>query len=150
MRQKLSKSYGYSFGPDRPSTFVISNISNEGKGEIEIILGYDDSVDENGKKIKVPVKHLVRYAVTPGLKATKQTEKEIVVVDVLPESEYKVALGIFYPGQREVTMTWDERTYTRVDYMLDYHNACKAQIKYLTCGTSKCIKYSENKTVNTK
>ncbi|MFK7780398.1 MAG: hypothetical protein QM490_04625 [Candidatus Gracilibacteria bacterium] len=132
MKTRLAQAYAYSFGPERPDSVDISLISNEGKGEIEV----------NGRTIN--------YIVTPGLKATKQDEREVIAIERLPDGEFKVALGIFYVGQETVTLNWDYRTYTRVDWLLKYHNACADQIAWLTCGESECVPFSENKTVTEK
>ena len=148
VRAKLKKAYGYNFGPDRPVSFVIPLITNETKGEIDVVIGFENGTDEYGNIVKVPLKHTVRYTVAPGLYATKQDEREIIVVDALPDSEFKVAVGIFYVGQETATVIWDERTYSQVDSFLDYHNVCGAQKAWIKCGVSSCIPYSQNKTVN--
>lgn len=93
----------------------------------------------------------VRYVVTTGLMATKQNEREVIAIERLSNGEFKVAIGIFYAGQEKVSLKWDERTYTRLDWFLEYHNVKSAdQQNYLKCGKSNCVPYSENKTVNTE
>jgi len=147
LKKRLAKVSAYQFGPDRLDVFDISVVANEGKGWVDITIRYEDAKDDAGNAIRVPVKQKVRYAVTPGLSATKQNEREVIIVDRLPDGEYKVATGIFYAGENTVTMYWDPRTYTRVDWLLDYHNACADQKAWLSCNKSKCVKYSLNATV---
>lgn len=132
IRAKLAKLYAYSFGPDRPTSVNISQVSNEGKGEI--IVG----------------ERTIRYIVTPGLKATIQDEREVIAAERLPDGSYKLAKGILYSGQEDTKIVWDERTFSRIDWELDHHNACADQKAFLACGDSQCVPYSENKTVNQK
>ena len=132
MRDRLNQVYAYNFGPVRVAAVDITKVSNEGKGKVMV-----------GERE-------VRYFVAPGLIATKQNEREVIAVERLADGEYKVALGIFYAGQEKVKLNWDPRTYTRVDYYLDYHNVNKDGQAWLSCAKSKCVHFSENKTVNTK
>lgn len=135
LKDKLEKVYGYSFGPERTTEIDITQVSNEGKGTVKV--GERD----------------VRYVVTPGLTATKQNEREVIAVEKLADGEYKIAYGIFYSGQEKVTLNWDERTWTKITgkgWYLDFHNVNEDLQDWLTCGKSKCVPFSENKTVNTK
>lgn len=132
MNDRLNQVYAYNFGPVRVAAVDITQVSNEGKGTVTV-----------GERE-------VRYFTAPGLIATKQNEREFIAVERLADGEYKVALGIFYAGQEMVKLTWDPRTYTRVDYYLDYHNVNAAGQDWLKCGKSTCVSYSENKTVNSK
>jgi len=132
MNDRLNKVYAYNFGPVRVAAVDITQVSNEGKGKV--IVG----------------KREVRYFVAPGLIATKQNEREVIAIERLSDGEYKIALGIFYAGQEMVKLNWDPRTYTRVDYYLDYHNVNAGGQAWLKCGKSTCVVYSENKTVNSK
>jgi hypothetical protein len=132
MNDRLNQVYAYNFGPVRVAAVDITQVSNEGKGTVKV-----------GDRE-------VRYFTAPGLTATKQNEREVVAIERLADGEYKVALGIFYAGQEMVKLSWDPRTYTRVDYYLDYHNVNKDGQAWLTCGKSTCVAFSENKTVNTK
>lgn len=132
MNDRLNQVYAYNFGPVRVAAVDITQVSNEGKGKVMV-----------GERE-------VRYFTAPGLIATKQNEREVIVVERLADGEFKVALGIFYAGQEMVKLQWDPRTYTRVDYYLDYHNVNDDGQAWLKCGDSKCVPHSENKTVNTK
>lgn len=141
MNARLSQVYAYNFGPKRIDSIDISQVSNEGKGEV--VVGRKVNAEGN----VVDEGHILSYFVAPGLTATKQNEREVIVVDRLADGEYKVAIGIFYAGQETVSLSWDPRTYTRVDYFLDYHNVNKDGKSYLTCGDSICVPFSENKSV---
>lgn len=132
MNDRLNQVYAYNFGPVRVAEVDIKQVSNEGKGKLMV-----------GKRE-------IRYFTAPGLIATKQNEREVIAIERLSDGEYKVALGIFYAGQEMVKLNWDPRTYTRVDYYLDYHNVNADGQSWLSCGKSTCVHYSENKTVNAK
>lgn len=133
IKDKLNRVDAYHFGPDRES-FTISQVSNEGKGTVEI-----------GERS-------VRYAVGPGLSATPVQEYEVHAVERLADGTYKVAMGIMYKGQESVTMYWDPRPYSFVDWHLDYHNVSIAKTQdlyfWLVNGpiTSQPVAFSENKT----
>ncbi len=129
LRERL---YAYNFGPARIGTVDISQVSNEGKGVV-----------------KVGTRE-IRYVSTSGLTATKQNEREVIAVERLSDGEYKVAIGIFYAGQENASLKWDERTYTRLDWFLEYHNVNADGQNYLKCGKSKCVPFSDNKSVNAK
>ncbi len=132
MNDRLNQVYAYNFGPVRVAAVDITQVSNEGKGKVMV-----------GERE-------VRYFVAPGLIATKQNEREVIAIERLADGEMKVASGIFYAGQEMVKLQWDPRTYTRVDYYLDYHNVNADGQAWLKCGKSKCVPHSENKTVNAK
>jgi hypothetical protein len=132
IRVRLEKLYGYNFGPERPDSVSILKVSKEGKGII-IVEGRE-----------------VLYTITPGLYDTIQNEREVIAVEKLLDGTYKVAIGVFYPGQETVSLTWDERTFSSIQAFLEYHNASPAQIEWLKCGKSSCVPSIKKKPITKK
>lgn len=132
IRARLEKLYGYNFGPERPDSVSILKVSKEGKGVIIV----------EGREIL--------YTITPGLYDTIQNEREVIAVEKLLDGMYKVAIGIFYPGQETVSLTWDERTFPSIQAFLEYHNASPAQIEWLKCGKSSCVPSIKKKPITKK
>jgi hypothetical protein len=134
MNSTLGQLNAYHHGPNRDS-FTIELVSNEGKGEMTLA---------NGRK--------VRYAVGPGLTATPIDEREVHIVERLADGTHKIATGIMYRGQEQVTMNWDPRVFSLVTWYLDYHNITSSKnsdlFYWLQNGplNSMPVAYSENKT----
>lgn len=120
----------------------LERVHNKTFGMPRDILVSLSSIPESGLGLMKVNGNVFRFAMGPGLlessilpqkvdgKVVSIQPKELVAVMQHDSGGYQIALGIIYPGQTEVVLTWDPRIFYEVEGYLDYHNFKKGDERF--------------------